>query len=143
MKVGIMIICENCNKKQRRGYIFNDTPNGRCCDNPSYRTLPDDDGGQVERVVMLRPKILYHCTTTKKAKRYKASGKIIKPVRGFENITAAMAWCMRTGRNIIYAINVNDEFLHKLPDHHNKFGDAWWIDEDISEYKCEWSSAST
>jgi hypothetical protein len=67
---------------------------------------------------------------------------ILKPVRGFENITAAMAWCMRTGRSIIYEIETKPELVHKLPDHHNKFGRAFWIDDNITEYKCAWSSNS-
>ena len=26
------------------------------------------------------------------------------------------------------------------PDHHNKFGEAWWNDGDIKEYKCVFSA---
>jgi len=102
----------------------------------------DSDSCQVDLLVSLRPRKLYHCTTGKKAKRYKDSGCILKPVRGFNNITAAMAWCMRTGRTIIYEFDVKPELTHKLPDHHNKFGEAWWTDENITEYKCTWSASS-
>jgi len=27
--------------------------------------------------------------------------------------------------------------VHKLPDHHNRYGQAWWADENISEFVCE------
>lgn len=44
----MLVICKNCNRKQRRGYIFKDTPNGRCCANPSYLSLPDYGSNQAE-----------------------------------------------------------------------------------------------
>lgn len=72
---------------------------------------------------------LYHCTTLKKAKKYKQTGYIRKPVRGFTNIKSAMFWCMKTNRTIIYKIKCCKPY--KLPDHHNKFGEAWWNDDDI------------
>ena len=72
---------------------------------------------------------LYHATTPKKAKLYRNTGHICKPVRGFTTLTAAMAWAMKVGRTVIY--EVNGEKAYKLPDHHNKFGEAWWIDDDI------------
>lgn len=46
--------------------------------------------------------ILYHVTTNKKAKKYRESGCIHKPVRGFTTIVAAMAWAIKTGRKVIY-----------------------------------------
>lgn len=103
---------------------------------------PVNSSGQIDLLVSLRPKKLYHCTTLKKAKRYRDTGAILQPVRGFNNITAAMAWCMRTGRTIIYEFDVKPEFTHKLPDHHNEFGEAWWTEEDIKNYKCAWSASS-
>lgn len=72
---------------------------------------------------------LYHATTPKKAKLYRNTGHICKPVRGFTTLTAAMAWAMKVGRTVIY--EVNGEKAYKLPDHHNKFGEAWWIDDDV------------
>lgn len=80
---------------------------------------------------------LYHCTTLKKLKLYKHSGRIIAPVRGFTTITAALAWCVKTQRNII--LEIESDVCHKLPDHHNQFGEAWWFDEDIKEWKCVFS----
>jgi hypothetical protein len=74
--------------------------------------------------------ILYHCTTQKKAKKYNETKCIKKPVRGFTTLEAAMFWCMKTGRKIIYACAAHNTY--KLPDHHNPFGEAWWNDADIS-----------
>jgi len=74
--------------------------------------------------------ILYHVTTPKKAKKYRASGCIHAPVRGFTTLLAAMAWAIKTQRTVIY--KVESEKVYKLPDHHNKFGEAWWIDEDVT-----------
>lgn len=83
---------------------------------------------------------IYHVTTPKKAKRYHESGCIKKPVRGFTSVVAAMAWAIKTGRTVIYA--VDGEPAYKLPDHHNAFGEAWWIDADIQieSIKCVFSS---
>ena len=78
--------------------------------------------------------ILYHVTTPKKAKLYNHTGYIIKPVRGFTSMQGAMAWGMKVGRTVIY--EVNGEKGYKLPDHHNRFGEAWWIDEDIPMERC-------
>lgn len=77
----------------------------------------------------LHETVLYHCTTPKKAKLYRETGAILKPVRGFTTLQAAMAWCIHTGRTVIYEIKGGPAY--KLPDHHNKFGEAWWIDEDV------------
>lgn len=46
----------------------------------------------------------------------------------------AMAWAMKVGRVVIL------EFVptapHKLPDHHNAWGEAWWNDSDVLEWRC-------
>jgi len=73
---------------------------------------------------------IYHVTTEKKAKAYRATGYIHKPVRGFTTLQAAMAWAIKVGRRVIYL--VKSDIVYKLPDHHNKFGEAWWIDENLS-----------
>lgn len=65
---------------------------------------------------------LYHSTTQKKAKKYRESGYIKSPVRGFTTLQAAMAWSMKVGRTVIYKIECNNPY--KLPDHHNEFGEA-------------------
>ena len=84
--------------------------------------------------------ILYHVTTSKKARRYRESGRITPPVRGFNTPMAAMAWAMKTGRTVIYEITTNDSVTYKLPDHHNRFGSAWWCDEDVLDFKCYYSA---
>ena len=83
---------------------------------------------------------LYHVTTEKKAKRYHESGCVQKPVRGFTTLQGAMAWAMKTGRKVIY--QVDGYPAYKLPDHHNAYGEAWWIDEDvpIEQIKCVFSA---
>lgn len=78
-------------------------------------------------------KILYHATTPKKIQAYMRSGKIHKPVRGFTTEKAAMAWAMKTQRSVILKIEGSD--CHKLPDHHNAFGEAWWIDHDVDAWE--------
>lgn len=85
----------------------------------------------------MRRMTLYHATTPKKAKMYNASKAIHKPVRGFTTLQAAMAWACKTGRSVILQIEGND--CHKLPDHHNAFGDAWWIDHNVNQWKCVFS----
>ncbi len=83
---------------------------------------------------------LYHATTPKKAKKYRETGCIYKPVRGFTTMQGAMAWAMKVGRTVIY--EVQGRQAYKLPDHHNRFGDAWWIDEDVplDNIKCVFSA---
>lgn len=80
---------------------------------------------------------LYHCTTPKKGKLYRQTGYIKAPVRGFNTVEGALAWCIKVGRSVVYEIDV--EKFHKLPDHHNKFGDAYWSEESVKEFKCIYS----
>lgn len=83
---------------------------------------------------------LYHATTDKKAKLYRETGHICKPVRGFTTIQGAMAWSMKVGRTVIYEIS--GEKAYKLPDHHNKYGEAWFVDSDVNikDIKCVFSA---
>lgn len=81
---------------------------------------------------------LYHATTQKKARRYRETGAIKSPVRGFTTDKAAMAWAMKVGRTVI--IEFDAKSPHKLPDHHNQFGEAWWNDGDITAWKCVFSA---
>jgi len=85
--------------------------------------------------------ILYHATTPKKAKLYRHSGRIIAPVRGFTTPAGAMAWAMKTGRTVIMEIECPN--AHKLPDHHNPFGEAWWNDGDVVSWKCIYSASGS
>ena len=74
-------------------------------------------------------KTLYHVTTPRKLERYQSTGRIIKPVRGFTTLAAARDWAAHTGRTVIIRVVGSD--CHKLPDHHQPSGDAWWIDHDV------------
>ena len=93
-----------------------------------------------EEQIMDMGMILYHVTTEKKAKLYHETGFVLKPVRGFTTLQAAMAWAIKTGRTVIY--EVNGKPAYKLPDHHNAYGEAWWIDENVSieNIKCVFSA---
>lgn len=83
---------------------------------------------------------LYHATTPKKAKLYRQMGRIHAPVRGFTTLQAAMAWAIKVKREVI--VEFEAEHPHKLPDHHNAFGEAWWNDGDIREWKCVFSAGT-
>ena len=83
--------------------------------------------------------ILFHATTEKKARHYRETGYIRKPVRGFTTVQAAMAWAMKVNRTVIYQVQGD---AHKLPDHHNQFGEAWWIDSNVTDFKCVFSATS-
>lgn len=89
----------------------------------------------------MKPEKLYHCTTPKKAKLYSQTGCIVSPVRGFNSKEAAMAWCIKTGRTVIFELTGwGQEDVHKLPDHHNEFGTAYWVDKNVAERKCVFSA---
>lgn len=81
---------------------------------------------------------LYHATSESKAKKYRESGHIKSPVRGFTTLNGAMAWAIKVGRKVIYEIEAYNP--HKLPDHHNIYGEAWWNDGDVKEFKCVFSA---
>jgi len=83
--------------------------------------------------------ILFHVTTEKRAKAYRASGCIHKPVRGFTTLLAAMAWAIKCGRKVIYEVAAPEAMCHKLPDHHNRWGGAWWVDGDVTDFLCVFS----
>jgi hypothetical protein len=51
---------------------------------------------------------------------------------------AAMAWAMKVGRVVILEFEAYQP--HKLPDHHNQYGEAWWNDGNIKEWKCVFSA---
>lgn len=88
-----------------------------------------------------KPTKLYHCTTPKKANLYGNTGHICSPVRGFDTKEAAMAWCIKTGRTVIFELTGwGQDDIHKLPDHHNKFGTAYWVDMNVTERVCVFSA---
>ncbi|GEM_PF-1527675 len=83
---------------------------------------------------MQKPGALFHVITVKKLRRYRQTGYIRKPVRGFDTLTAAMAWAMRVCRQVIVRIDLSEidpDRIHKMPDHHSQFGEAWWVDENV------------
>ena len=82
--------------------------------------------------------ILYHATTQKKAKLFRQVGYIRSPVRGFTTMGAAMAWSIKVNRTVI--LEFDADHPQKLPDHHNQFGEAWWNDGNIKEWKCVFSA---
>jgi hypothetical protein len=77
--------------------------------------------------------ILYHATTPRKIERYQNTRTILMPVRGFDTMEAAELWGRKTMRTKIVKFESNR--VHKLPDHHNKYGRAFWAEENISEYE--------
>lgn len=81
---------------------------------------------------------LYHAATQRKAKLYREIGAIRAPVRGFTTLQAAMAWSMKVGRTVILEFDADQP--HKLPDHHNPFGEAWWNDGDVTAWHCVFSA---
>jgi hypothetical protein len=87
------------------------------------------------------PSYIYHMTTPAKAKRYRESGRIVAPVRGFDTMNAALAWGLNKHRTVVLGVRApSGAAVHKLPDHHNKFGDAWWIDADVVDWECLYSA---
>jgi hypothetical protein len=77
-------------------------------------------------------KTLYHVTTKNKLERYKATGCILSPVRGWAFLESAKAWAKKTGRDTI--IELKCEESYPLPDHSPK-GHAFWTPEYIRNYK--------
>ena len=80
------------------------------------------------------PRTLYHATTPRKLARYKSTGAILPPVRGFDTLDAAQEWAQLTnGRSILLCIEV--EHAQALPDHHNAHGLAWWSPVACKEWE--------
>ena len=89
----------------------------------------------------MKPSKLYHCTTPRKVKQYNQTGTIISPVRSFDSLQGALAWCVKTGRTVILEIDGwLEEDIHKLPDHHNNYATAYWVDKNITSKKCVFSA---
>jgi len=81
------------------------------------------------------PAVIYHATTPRKFERYKHTGCILAPVRGFDCPEAAREWAAdKQGRTIILALTVTRPQL--LPDHHILgVGAAWFEPVDVAEYR--------
>jgi len=85
---------------------------------------------------------LFHATTPKKAAMYRATGHIIAPVRGFTTLQAAMAWAIKVEGRRTVILEFEADNPHKLPDHHNIFGEAWWNDGNVEKWQCVFSAES-
>jgi len=86
------------------------------------------------------PCSLFHVTTGKKVKAYRQAGRINAPVRGFDTLQGAMAWAMKVGRKVIVRVECATP-AQMLPDHHNKWGKAWWTgDVPVDRMKCAYSA---
>ena len=53
-----------------------------------------------------------------------------------------MAWGLKVGRKVIYEVTQDESVCYKLPDHHNKYGEAWWFDLDVTDFHCVFSADS-
>ena len=63
--------------------------------------------------------IVYHVTTLKKLNKYLKNGKIMPPVRAWENIHQAERMSLSTGRRIILRLKFPDN-APKLEGHFNQ-----------------------
>lgn len=89
----------------------------------------------------MKPEVLYHCTTPKKAKLYGETGHIYAPVRGFDTLQGALAWCVKTGRTVVLELTGwQQDDIHMLPDHHNKYATAFWVNQNVTDKVCVFSA---
>ena len=63
--------------------------------------------------------IVYHVTSFKKLDRYRKTGRILAPVRAWENIEQAQRMSISTGRRIILRLRFPDN-AEKLEGHFNQ-----------------------
>lgn len=70
------------------------------------------------------PAVLWHACRPAQLQRYKATGGILPPVRGFDTPEGAHIWGATVGRSIVLEVDV--ELTQALPDHHHQMGLAWW-----------------
>lgn len=88
----------------------------------------------------MTPRTLYHVTTGRNVKKYRESGKIKGPVRESDTLQGAMAWAMKVGREVIMLVHPVTE-VHLLPDHHNRWGHAYWTgDAPVQNMICAYSA---
>ncbi|RTL23904.1 MAG: hypothetical protein EKK55_12470 [Rhodocyclaceae bacterium] len=64
------------------------------------------------------PTVLYHATTPRKLARYRATGTILPPVRGFDTVEACQRFMRRTGRTLMLRVTPTVG-PWPLPDHHH------------------------
>jgi hypothetical protein len=75
---------------------------------------------------------LYHVTTPAKVEKYKATGGILPPVRGWLFEASARAWARRTGRTVVLKLEVPSSY--PLPDH-RPLGHAHWHDGMVRKWE--------
>ncbi len=63
--------------------------------------------------------IVYHCCSAKKLNKYLKTGRILAPVRAWENIQQAERMSISTGRRIILRLRFPDN-AEKLEGHFNQ-----------------------
>jgi hypothetical protein len=63
--------------------------------------------------------IVYHVTSLKKLDKYRKTGRILAPVRAWENIEQAQRMSISTGRQIIIRLRFPDN-AQKLEGHFNQ-----------------------
>lgn len=63
--------------------------------------------------------IVYHCCSAKKLNKYLKTGRILAPVRAWENIQQAERMSISTGRKIILRLRFPDN-AEKLEGHFNQ-----------------------
>jgi hypothetical protein len=63
--------------------------------------------------------IVYHCCSAKKLNKYLKTGRILAPVRAWENIQQAERMSISTGRKIILRLRFPSK-AEKLPGHFNQ-----------------------
>ncbi len=63
--------------------------------------------------------IVWHVCSSKKLKKYEKTGKILAPVRAWENIEQAQRMSLSTGRRIILRLKFPDN-AQKLEGHFNQ-----------------------
>lgn len=71
--------------------------------------------------------IVYHVCSSKKLKKYEKSGRILAPVRAWENIQQAERMSLSTGRRVILRLRFPDN-APKLEGH---FGQARVLMHDL------------
>lgn len=76
--------------------------------------------------------ILYHVTTPKKLARYKGTGCILAPVRGWKFENSAREWAKKCNRSIVLKIRV--KYAYPLPDHQPRMH-GFWADENVHKWE--------
>ena len=71
--------------------------------------------------------IVYHCCSLKKLNKYSKTGRILAPVRAWENIAQAERMSLSTGRRVILRLR----FPASTPKLKGHFGQARVLNHDL------------